>query len=70
MIEFLLDVFLMLVIGEGRFPVNVNPVVGSSASGGTPGMSGSASGGIVPVNRHSARSDWPQQVINFTAQIH
>ena len=40
----------MLVVGEGRYPVNVS-------SGGGAGTA------LVHVNHHTARSEWPQQIL-------
>lgn len=45
----------MLVVGEGRHPVNVSS---GSGSGGS-----SAGTALVPVNHHTARSEWPQQIL-------
>lgn len=53
----------MLVVGEGRNPVNV------AAGSGYPGSSsasssnvGKGTGTLVPLNQHKARSEWPQKV--------
>jgi hypothetical protein len=69
LIEYVLDVYLMLVVGEGRHPVNVDAGSGhpgstatTSAQGGNGGGMLGGNGALVPVHHHTARSDWPQQV--------
>jgi hypothetical protein len=58
LIEFVLDVYLMLVVGEGRNPVNVSAGSGYVASP----TAGAGGGALVPLHQHAARSEWPQQV--------
>lgn len=65
LIEFILDVYLMLVIGEGRFPVNSNPNGPPDAmntpvsNNNNPNMTMS----LAPIQVHQARSDWPKQIL-------
>lgn len=57
----------MLVVGEGRIPVNVGPGSGypgsNTAASGAGGSAGGAgvTGALVPIHHHAARSEWPQQ---------
>ena len=65
LIEYALDVYLMLVVGEGRHPVSVGAgsgYPGSSSGGNSPMVQGNT--GLVPIKHHTARSEWPQQVCN------
>jgi hypothetical protein len=63
LIEFALDVYLMLVVGEGRHPVNVGAGSGYTAAPGQATQAGMPSGAaLVALHQHSARSEWPAQV--------
>jgi len=63
LIEYALDVYLMLVVGEGRHPVSVGAgsgYPGSNSGANSPMAPGNT--GLVPIKHHTARSEWPQQV--------
>lgn len=70
LIEYVLDVYLMLVVGEGRHPVSVGAGSGypgsnsggSNAAGGANSPMAGGNTGLVPIKHHTARSEWPQQV--------
>lgn len=59
LIEYVLDAYLMLVVGEGRNPVNVSAGSGYASAANSPMAGG---GTLVPLHQHAARSDWPKQV--------
>jgi hypothetical protein len=71
LIEYVLDVYLMLVLGEGRFPVNTNNPNGSSSSSSSSSSNtyqinsnnSISINGAPHGNKHSARSDWPKKVL-------